>query len=57
VSATSGNGSVYFCMNALWLGSGSRETPKMVTPAATNLSNASRNAHASLVQPGVSSFG
>ena len=34
-----------------------RETAKMVTPALMNLSEASRNAQASLVQPAVSSLG
>ena len=57
VSATIGNGRCWCSPKARWLASSSRDTAKMVTPAFTNLSNASRKAHASLVQPGVSSFG
>ena len=47
----------WFAANARWVSAESRDTPKTTTPAAVYLANASRNAHASFVHPGDSSFG
>ena len=44
-------------MNFAWLAVPSGLTPSTSAPALRNRDHASRNEHASTVQPGVSSFG
>src|SRR4051812_47701006 len=56
-SGMSENGSLYFSANALWLVLSCVETPNTCTPAFCSLAQLSRMSQASLVQPGVSSFG
>ena len=57
----SSDSSVYgrrcFALNAAWLAGGSEEMPITSQPASVNASYESRKEQASLVQPGVSSFG
>ncbi len=56
-SERSGNVRWNFALNRPWLAASSGLIPQTVAPAATSSSFASRNAQASVVQPGVSSFG
>src|SRR5205085_12242379 len=56
-SASSGKGSLYFCLNFSCAAGVSPEMPSTVTPAFCILLYASRNPHASMVQPGVSALG
>ena len=57
VSASSRNGMPYFFLNFWCDATESRLTPTIVAPFFSNFLTASRNCVASLVQPGVSSFG
>src|SRR3989442_11277208 len=56
-SESSVNGSRYFCANFACDSPESDETPSTTTPAFCRSFQRSRNPHASLVQPGVSSLG
>ena len=56
-SERSGKGSLYFPMNFWCDAAPSALTPSTVTPSFANARMSSRKPHASLVQPGVSSFG
>ena len=56
-SDRSGNGSLYFVANFAWEAALSAEMPSTTTPAFCRSFQSSRKPHASLVQPGVSSFG
>lgn len=57
VSLTRWKGSWWFFVKPRCDSSVSADTPMSTTPLALSAVHASRNAHASAVQPGVSSFG
>jgi hypothetical protein len=46
-----------FVLNRTWESLSSRETPSTIAPDEETSGRTSRNAHASTVHPGVSSFG
>src|SRR5581483_10920458 len=56
-SVSSGNFSLYLVRNLTWLSALLGEMPSTATPAFSKVLRLSLNWHASLVQPGVSSFG
>src|SRR4029453_9218200 len=56
-SASNGKGSSYFPANFAWLGPEAGLTPSTTAPAFGSAECSSRKAHASRVDPGVSSFG